>query len=216
MQRPKKTIAGENFEKAWKTVVGLIIVILTVPITIPIFVLFYTIGESTKKYFKETRGISVAKARGLDGAFAHDIPESRPFINASFTFVGKADLEYIRKKFQKSIIEGKDDDGNDKYHKLVQNIGKEFPYFMWRDSENFDLANHIRLLDIEEYFRGDIAKESSETQLKKRCSYSKVADKKLYYHKLICKYLEKHGNDSMSVKQPQWEMIVVPRSDNRY
>ena len=221
-----------------KTVVGFCLTIILLPIAGPIVLIFKLISELTKLRLFVKYGPKAIKAAGIDAIWGLFSQNSKPFITALVTMSGQPDIEKIRNIFNEKILNVREPNGDYKYIKLRQDFGKEFGYFRWKDTKNFQIENHIKLINLADVFQFE-EDETRNNKLNNRFTskdYAQIIDFncnsdenrnvnrdiknsdteiQLRNDSLLLKYLRKFEPEVSGKDRPQWELLVFQRTDNR-
>ncbi len=113
-------------------------------LTLPIFAIFkcFKLMEKAWITYKEL-GTELAI---VDLPYIHDSVENRNFITALMTIRGKLDVEKLRKLVENKIVRSQPEVS---YKRMTQRVLKCYNTYLWRDEENFDIAEHIPVYDKE-------------------------------------------------------------------
>ncbi|XP_066982442.1 uncharacterized protein [Macrobrachium rosenbergii] len=197
-----------------KTITGVLLLLISLPVALPVTCLFWLLSALVKTIYAFQFGGSVSKAQGMDGLWGLETKESRPFILVCLRLSGNPDQEKIRHHIASRILDVRDAEGDYRFKKFRQTFSQLYGYYIWKDAGDFDVADHIRLIDLQEYYwqtpkeahhgsSSGVVEESVEEPVE-------VADT------LLNRFLSEEGMTPLSSARPPWEVLLLTRGDGSY
>ncbi|XP_064105728.1 uncharacterized protein LOC135215183 [Macrobrachium nipponense] len=222
-QFPSKNAVFENWNlkilfvltNLIKTITGALLLAISLPIALPVTFLFWLLSTLVQTIYTFQFGGSVSKAQGMDGLWGLETKESRPFILVCLRLAGIPDARKISHHIASRILDARDATGDYRFKKFRQTFSQLYGYYIWKEAGDFDVADHIRLVDLQEYYWGTpkeadhggsgvVEEESVEEEP------VEVADT------LLNRFLSEEGMTPLSSARPPWQVILLTRGDGSY
>ncbi|XP_053651315.2 uncharacterized protein [Cherax quadricarinatus] len=201
-----------------KTTLALGLLLLLVPVVLPFVCIFWLASCFVSLVYRVNFGSSVTKASGMDSVWGTEYPNSRPFITVTLLLSGAPDLAKITQHIQTKILDVKDSNGDHKHKKFRQMFAQICGYYAWRNVNDFNVENHIRVVNLRSLYSGDSRgtytlgdiPDIRENEFSPTVARSSVDDE------LIHRYISEEGTSPLSPDRPPWEIILLLRGDRRY
>lgn len=200
------------------TIFCLFIMVLSIPIVFPILFLIYGYSQLSFFFIKLKHGGTISKPSGMDTVNGKENDISRPYINIAFRFSKQnPDIVSVRERFQKVILDQKKESGKQifsKFTKIFERIGDNY---VWKDSENFDLSNHIKVMDSSDIINRYIEITKKQELMKgNKIEEDKDIDlTQIKWETLVNLILNEYGARPVDPGLPKWEILIFPETDKR-
>ncbi|XP_037798750.1 uncharacterized protein LOC119593794 [Penaeus monodon] len=204
-----------------KTFVGMFLMAVSLPLVLPVVCAFWLASCVVSAIYRTRyRGV-FTKARGMDSVWGVESKESRPFITICLLVSGAPRLEDIQRHLREKILDVVEGGAKKdfKYKKFRQVFSRVCGYYCWRDAEDFDIGNHVRMLRLSELYpegeRGEgeavtVRRGGEEEKEEGRGERSEAMDS------LVHRFLSEEGTTALSPDRPPWEVLLLLREDGRY
>ncbi|XP_068232596.1 probable diacyglycerol O-acyltransferase tgs1 [Palaemon carinicauda] len=194
-----------------KTITGVVLLAISLPVALPVTFLFWLLSTLAKAVYAFQFKGSVSKAQGMDGLWGLETKESRPFILVCLRLSGVPDVGKISHHISSRILDVQDNSGQYKFRKFRQTFSQLYGYYIWRDAKSFDIAEHIRLIDLREYYQQMLEEVNGRSGLKETIKEPvEVADT------MLSQFLSEEGTAALSSDRPPWEVMLLTRGDGSY
>lgn len=203
-----------------KTFVGMFLMAVSLPLVLPVVCAFWLASCVVSAIYRTRyRGV-FTKARGMDSVWGVESKESRPFITICLLVSGAPRLEDIQRHLREKILDVVEGGAKKdfKYKKFRQVFSRVCGYYCWRDAEDFDIGNHVRMLRLSELYpegeRGEgeavtVRRGGEEEREEGRGERSEAMDS------LVHRFLSEEGTTALSPDRPPWEVLLLLREDGR-
>ncbi|CAL4221721.1 unnamed protein product [Meganyctiphanes norvegica] len=133
---------------AGQIILGLVMHGLMLPLVAPVLLVFWVISLTVKLLLYLEYGPGTTKCSGLDSVWGVETPKSRPIITIMFTLVGTPSIEKVRKNIKSKLLDVVEESGEYRYPKFRQRLLRKFGYYVWQIDPDFDITNHIKLVNL--------------------------------------------------------------------
>ncbi|XP_071548168.1 probable diacyglycerol O-acyltransferase tgs1 isoform X2 [Panulirus ornatus] len=204
-----------------KTIVGLTLMLVSLPLVLPVLFLFWLTSCLIKVVYSLKFGSDVTKAQGMDSIWGVESKESRPFITISLLLYGVPNLDKIYRHIETKILDVRDDQGDYRYKKFRQVFSQRYGYYSWRDDKDFDIQNHVRVIDLGALHSGTSLENTcpehvTVNMLNNTTSNTESTARQGEADALVHQFLSEEGTTALSADRPPWEILLLVRHDNRY
>lgn len=193
-----------------KTFVGMLLMAISLPLVLPVICVFWLASCVVSAIYSiKYKGLFV-KARGMDSVWGVESKESRPFITIGLLVSGTPRLEDIQRHLRDKILDVVDGGAKSdyKFKKFRQVFSQVCGYYCWRDAEDFDIGNHVRMLRLSDLYPEEKRGEGEEAA-GRRGERSEEMDA------LLHRFLSEEGTTALSPDRPPWEVLLLLRDDGR-
>lgn len=160
-------------------------------------------------------GKSISRAKGMDAINGMESEISRPYINIAMRFpIATPDIDEFRQRFQNTVLVRKKKDGEEEFSKFKRLFKRSFGYFIWVESVNFDLKNHIKMLDpkkIKSKYLENFCDKHSEV-IKDHTDSSDLSN--ISWETILYYVLSEVGAKPINEYLPKWEVLILPEHSN--
>ncbi|KAK3860109.1 hypothetical protein Pcinc_033825 [Petrolisthes cinctipes] len=219
-----------------KTIIGLALMTVMVPVMLPFLAFFWLASLAVKLTYAISFGPSVTKAEGVDSVWGLELEESRPFITVCMLVSGEPNLEKIRTHIKTKVLDLKDETGNCRFRKFWQVFSVKCGYYCWRDVDNLNLNEHVRLINLSpqhheattrdqdhlnpnEHVRllnlNPLQHEPTTRDQRVNGNPNPVARNDVM-DSVVRKVVSDEGGVELKSDRPPWEVLILARDDNRY
>ena len=139
---------------------------------------------------------SYEKAEGCDVIHGRSTKQSPAIINAIARMRGVPDVESARRNFLENVINAVDTNGRKKYRKFTQIFSMCMGYFVWKDDPDFNIADHIYVVEDEMTVDDDDSDENWKNSVQN--------------------LMNDIGNTPLPPEKPHWQFILYRQTKDRY
>ena len=181
--------------KILKTVVGTVVLLLLIPLFLPIYLTLLLIKKFFMMLIRYEHRNAIAEPLGMDLIWATKSRLKCPIITALVKLEGKLEKDHILKKFEKIVKCSRNKNGENPFRKFSQTYESFYGYFVWKDVENLEIRNHVKVIDLRDIYSEEEFEEERTNEETSACSEG-----------LLCRFLREHFDTYLSSEKPHlWE-----------
>ncbi|RXG57194.1 hypothetical protein Avbf_10916 [Armadillidium vulgare] len=185
--------------KIFKSVVGAVLLCIGLTAILPVYIILFVVKRIIILLIYYRFGNSVSELFGMDMLFATSFEAKNPIINAFLKFDGNLRFEDLKNLIKNKIENSEFPGGSNSFKKFKQTLQSYYGYFVWKDTDNFDINNHIKRINLSELYPGE-AQNINKTNSLLQNSCAEI---------LTCKYLSEYGSQPFPDNLPQWEILIL-------
>lgn len=199
-----------------KTLVGLALMVVMVPLMLPFLAFFWLTSLAVKLAYNIKFGSSVTKAEGVDSVWGLEFQESRPFITVCMLVSGAPNMEKIRTHIKTKVLDLKDETGNYRFRKFWQVFSVKCGYYCWTDVDHLNLKDHIKLVNLS-HLHNEATGADPEATVRNQGIHGNPnpVPRNESMDSVVRKIVSDEGGVAMSCDRPPWEILILARDDNR-